>query len=177
MKGQPGFAIWFTGLPAAGKSTLARALADALAAQDVQTQILDSDELRTVLTPAPDYSPQERDWFYATVAYLAQLLTQNGVNVLVAATAVQRVYRDRAREMLPKFLEVYVRCSLETAMARDEKGTYEQALSGEASTVPGVQIPFEEPLDPEVVVDTELVAVELGVARVCKVLKEQNLIR
>lgn len=169
-----GFAIWLTGLPASGKSTLAKALADALDASGLPTQILDSDELRAVLTPQPTYSERERDWFYATLVYLARLLTENGVNVLLAATATRRAYRERGRKSISQFMEVYVRCSLETAMARDSKGTYTRALAGEATTVPGVQIPYEAPRTPDVLVNTEFECVEVGVARILDKLHEQR---
>ena len=105
---EQGFVVWLTGLPASGKTTLAGHLADRLADRGVQVQILDSDELRTVLTPDPDYSQAERDWFYATMTYIGQLLAQNGVPVIIAATAsrpatgaAQRQTRRRVRRGAP----------------------------------------------------------------------------
>lgn len=150
-----GFAVWLTGLPASGKTTLAHALADALQRRGIHAQILDSDDLRQVLTPEPTYSHDERDWFYRVMAYIGQLLTQNGVNVIFAATANRYAHREQARELIPKFMEVFVCCSLETCMARDEKGIYQKALSGEATTVPGVQAPYEIAAPPDLTVDTE----------------------
>lgn len=150
-----GFAIWLTGLPAAGKTTLAVALATTLQQQGTPVQILDSDELREVLTPQPSYTPEEREWFYRTMVYIGQLLVQNGANVIFAATANRRRYRDRARKAMARFVEVYVSCSLEVCMNRDRKGIYEKARAGEATTVPGVQIPYEPPQEPALVVDSE----------------------
>jgi adenylylsulfate kinase len=150
-----GFAVWLTGLPASGKTTLAFALADALQERGVRVQILDSDELREVLTPDPTYSRKERDWFYRTLVYIGRLLVRNGTNVILAATANRRQHRDRARQTLERFMEVYVRCSLETCVARDQKGIYKKASKGQATNVPGVQAPYEPPQAPEVVVDTE----------------------
>jgi adenylylsulfate kinase len=97
----------------------------------------------------------ERDWFYRAMAYIGRLLAQNGVNVIFAATVNRRLHRDRARQTIERFVEVYVRCSLETCMARDQKGIYKRELAGQATTVPGLQVPYEPPEAPEVTVDTE----------------------
>ena len=151
-----GWAIWITGLPSSGKSTIARGLAERLAEMGIRAQVLESDELRRVLTPEPTYTEQERDWFYNVMAWIGWLLVKNGVNVIFDATANKRAYRERARELIgpERFAEVYVRCPLEVCMARDVKGIYKLALEGKASTVPGLQAPYEEPLEPAVVVDT-----------------------
>jgi adenylylsulfate kinase len=149
------FAIWFTGLPASGKSTLANLLAQEIEALGLKVQVLDSDELRQVLTPRPTYSAQERKWFYQALAYIGKLLTQNGVNVIFAATAHRSIYRERARVYFKRFVEIYVKCPLEVCIARDQKGIYQKALSGEAQNVPGVQELYEVPEMPAIVVDTE----------------------
>jgi adenylylsulfate kinase len=171
-----GFALWLTGLPASGKSTLAEGLARALREQDIAVQILDSDELRNVLTPDPTYSPEEREWFHQVVAFIARLLTQNGVNVLIAATANRRRYRDHARQVIERFAEIYVKCSLDTCMARDEKGVYEKAMAGRATTVPGLQVPYEPPLDPAAVVDTERASPQEGAQQIRARLRELSLV-
>ncbi len=152
--GRRGFGVWFTGLPASGKSTVAKRVATGLAKKGIRVQILDSDELREILTPAPSYSETERDWFYEVVAFLGGLLSRNGVNVLFAATAPKRIHRDGARRAIPRFLEVWVRCPLETCMERDPKGIYARGAAGEAQTVPGLQAPFEAPEAPAVTIDT-----------------------
>ncbi|MCB0108053.1 MAG: adenylyl-sulfate kinase [Caldilineaceae bacterium] len=161
-----GFALWFTGLPAAGKSTLAEAVATQLRAAGAQVEILDSDALRTVLTPNPTYGDDERDWFYGVMVHIGHLLTKHGVNVLFAATATRRVYRDKARATIPRFAEIYVTCSLEQAMARDPKQIYARATAGEISHVPGMDVPYEEPLAPAVTVNTEHASTTEGVAAV-----------
>lgn len=173
---ETGFAIWLTGLPASGKTTLAVGLAEVLRERGVRAQILDSDQLRQVLTPEPSYSRQERDWFYRTMTYIGQLLTQNGVNVIFAATANRRRHRDRARQAIERFMEVYVRCSLDTCMDRDQKGIYQKALAGEANTVPGLQAPYEPPYAPELTVDTEQQAAEECVGQIVARLEELSLI-
>jgi adenylylsulfate kinase len=167
----PGFVLWLTGLPASGKSTLAQELRCRLAERGLQAVILDSDELHAVLTPHPTYDAEERDWFYGVMVYLAAWLANNGVNVLVAATANRRTYRQQARAQIQRFVEVYVSCPLETCQARDRKGIYERAAGGQAENVPGVGVPYEPPLAPEAVVDTsrqttgeaaDIVLVQLG---------------
>jgi len=152
---EPGFAVWLTGLPASGKSTVARALQKMLAGRGVRTVVLESDDVRKLLTPSPRYDPSERDRFYGALADLARRLTEEGVPVLVAATANLRAYRDRAREVIPRFLEVYVECPLEVCRQRDPKGIYRRSDAGTAPNVPGVSTPYEPPLHPEVVVDGE----------------------
>lgn len=152
---KPAFALWLTGLPACGKTTIARRLAQTLAQNNTHTQILDSDELRKRLTPNPTYSPQERNQFYRTLSTIAHLLTQNGIPVIIAATGHKQIYRDNARQQIAHFIEVYVKCSLATCMERDEKGIYQKAREGKATTVPGLQVPYEVPPSPEIVVDSE----------------------
>lgn len=131
------FAVWITGLPASGKSTIAAKLTAQLSAQGVDVALLESDELRKIFTPHPRYDPEERDTFYRQMVYLGVLLTQHGVPVIFDATANRRVYRDWARQQISKFLEVYVECPLATCIARDPKGIYRRAREGGAETVPG----------------------------------------
>ena len=149
------FAVWLTGLPASGKSTVARALAAELAGKGFRAAVLESDAVRREITPNAGYYDAERDAFYATLAYLARVLVLHGVPVIVDATANRRTYRDRAREAIPRFLEVHVRCPLAVCQARDPKGIYRRGADGTARNVPGVSAPYEPPLLPEVVVDGE----------------------
>ncbi len=159
-----GFAVWFTGLPGSGKSTLAKLTASKLRKLGIKTLILSSDALRKYMTPKPTYSEEERLAVYRTLAYIAKLLTDSGVNVLIDATGNRRIYRDEARRMIRKFMEVYVKCPLEVCMAREAKrkdthgaprGIYRRAILKISSTVPGVGAPYEEPLNPEVTVETD----------------------
>lgn len=156
----PGFALWLTGLPSSGKSTLARALAGRLRAAGVVVQVLDSDELRKVLTPEPTYTTEERDWFYATLLFIAGLLVENGVNVILAATASRRRYRERARSRLPQFAEIFVYCPVAVCRERDPKGLWAQATQGEIDNLPGAGASYEPPLAPEIRVDTAELSVE-----------------
>ena len=149
------FAVWITGLPASGKSTVARALAAELAGKGIRAAVLESDAVRREIAPNAGYGDAERDAFYATVSYLAGVLVSHGVPVIVDATANRRAYRDRARKAIPRFLEVHVRCPPAVCQARDPKGIYRRGAEGTAQNVPGVSAPYEPPLLPEVVVDGE----------------------
>jgi len=149
-----GFVVWLTGLPAAGKTALAYAMQEQLQACGVHTVVLDSDDLRAVLTPEPVYTAAERDWFYGVIVYLAAWLARSGVNVLIAATANRAVYRKRARRQIARFAEVHVQCALDVCRRRDPKGIYALAESGDADHVPGLGVAYEPPVNPEAVVDT-----------------------
>ena len=149
------FAVWLTGLPASGKTTVARALSAELSGRGIRAAVLESDAVRREIAPNAGYGEAGRDAFYATLAYLARMLVQHGVPVIVDATANRREYRDRAREAIPRFLEVHVRCPLAVCQARDPKGIYRRGAEGTAQNVPGVSAPYEPPLLPEVVVDGE----------------------
>lgn len=154
MSGKRGWAVWLTGLPASGKTALAHALRRKLGILGVHAVILDSDEVRRVLTPDPTYTDEERDRFYSGLVDLADLLTHYGVNVIIAATGSRRLHRQAARRQLSPFAEVWVRCPVEVCRARDPKGLYARAHGGEIDNLPGVGTPYETPEHPEVVVDT-----------------------
>ena len=145
------WAVWLTGPPAAGKTTLARALRPLLEEAGVCAIVLESDELRRVLTPQPTYEPEERDRFYRTVADLAVLLVGQGFPVLVDATAPRRAHRDRLRARVPRFLEIAVTASLAVRQARDPKGLYRRARAGGAPHLPGSTDAYEEPENPDLV--------------------------
>jgi len=115
--------------------------------------VLGSDALRSILTPEPTYSPEERDRFYLQMVQIGEMLCREGIPVIFDATANRRQYRDRARSRISSFLEVLVECPLELCRKRDPKGIYAAADQGKALNVPGVQTPFEPPLEPDVVVD------------------------
>jgi adenylylsulfate kinase len=142
-------------LPASGKSTIARALARQLAGRGIDCTVLESDELRRLLTPHARYDDEERDTFYSQIVWIGALLARHGVPVIFDATANRRAYRDGGRKEFAAFLEVYVACPLEVCMARDPKHIYRTAPK--QGNVPGLQSDYEEPLNPEVVVrgDTE----------------------
>jgi len=168
------FAVWLTGLPASGKSTVARALAAELGGRGIRAAVLESDALRREITPNAKYGEAERDAFYATLAYLARVLVLHGVPVIVDATANRRAYRDRARKAIHRFLEVHVRCPLAVCQARDPKGIYRRGAAGTAQNVPGVSAPYEPPLTPEVVVDGERDDPAVAAGRIVSALEKKG---
>ena len=142
------FAVWLTGLSGAGKSAIAKEVLAALHDRGVAAALLESDVMRTQLTPFPSYSDTERDFFYRTLADFAVHLVKD-VPVIIDATANRRAYRDRARQAIERFAEVYVSTPLEVCVARDTKGFYK---SKDVKTLPGVQAPYEPPREPELAI-------------------------
>ncbi len=171
------FAIWVTGLPASGKSTLVTSLKAQLADRGIDVAVLESDVLRQIFTLHPRYDEQEREAFYRQMVYIGTLLTRHGVPVIFDATANRRRYRDQAREQIPRFMEVYVDCPLEACIARDPKGIYHRAREGEANTVPGIQSAYEPPEKPDVVVDGDQDMPEAAARRVIMKLAEKGYLR
>ena len=163
MASSNGWCVWVTGLPGSGKSVISEALIKLAAKRGIKAQLLASDALRKVMTPQPTYSLEERDRVYATLVYIAKLLTQNGVNVVIDATGNLRRYRESARQEIPKFLEAYLECPLQVCVEREAKRgktyhapkkIYSRARDGTAPTVPGFGQPYEQPLKPEVTINT-----------------------
>jgi len=148
------FAVWVTGLPASGKSTIVAALKPKLQGLGLTVEVLESDVVRRVVTPVPTYSQAERDQFYRTLAFLGARLVAHGVTVVFDATANRRAYREFARRLIPRLLEIAVNCPLNVCMERDKKGTYRKGARGESSTVPGLQEPYEAPASPDLLVDS-----------------------
>lgn len=167
------FAIWITGLPASGKSTIVRELKPKLEALGRSVEVLESDEVRRVLTPDATYSDAERDLFYRALAFTGAKLVAHGVTAIFDATATRRAYRDFARSLIPYFIEVAVECPLELCMQRDYKGTYQRGQRGETSTVPGLQVPYEPPLRPEVTVDTTKIQAGEAADRILELIEEK----
>jgi adenylylsulfate kinase len=153
MNGRQGLAVWITGIPASGKSAITQELVARMNSQGISAAVLESDALRTVLTPQPTFDPDERDRFYHQMAQLGAMLTRQGIPVIFDATANRRTYRDLARTLIPHFVEVFVSCTIDICRERDPKGIYAAAARGAASNVPGVQAVYEAPLAPEVTVD------------------------
>lgn len=168
------WAIWITGPPASGKSTLARAVASQLAGDGVQACVLELDAMRRVVTPTASYSNTERDLVYRALVWLASALVDAGVPVIVDATAHRREWRDLARAVIGHFAEVQLRCGLETCHARDAARAATRATAGvyarsgiAGGRVPGVDVEYEPATAPELIVDTERTPHEAAVKRVC----------
>lgn len=159
-----GWCAWLTGLPGSGKSVIAQALLRRLEQKGISAQLVSIDMLRKVVTPKPTYSEEERDMVYASIVFVSKLLTQNGVNVIIDATANRQRYRGYARKQIPRFIEAYVRCPLEICIERETKrgktfmaprDIYKKAFTGKSKTVPGIGVPYEQPQNPEVTVDSD----------------------
>lgn len=160
---QNGWCVWITGLPGSGKSVTAEVLLRLLNQKGIQAQLLSSDALRKVVTPKPAYSLEERDFVYSALVYIARLLADNGLNVVIDATGNLRCYRENARQQISMFMEVYLRCPLRVCVEREAKRAetyqaprkiYAQAIRGKALTVPGIGQPYEPPSDPDITMDT-----------------------
>jgi len=158
-----GWCVWITGLPGSGKSVVAEALIGLLEERKITAQLLSSDALRKVVTPRPTYSLEERDMVYGALVYIARLLTENRVNVVIDATGNMRRYRETARKQIPLLMEVYLKCPLKICMKREAKREityhapkeiYSKAKQGKTATVPGVGQPYEPPMKPEIAIDT-----------------------
>ena len=170
------FSVWVTGLPASGISTLVASLKAQLGAREVDVAVLESDALRQIFTPHPRYDEEEREAFYRQIVYVGTLLTQHGVPVIFDATANRHRYRDQARNQIPRFVEVYLDCPLQTCMARDPKGIYRKGREGSADTVPGLQAPYEPPESPDVVVHGDQEMPEVAARRIISKLAERGYI-
>jgi adenylylsulfate kinase len=173
------WAIWITGLPGSGKSAIARAAARELRRPGRPVTLLELDEIRKSITPSPRYTDTERNIVYRALTYLAALLTEVGVPVIIDATAHRRAWRDFAREVIPRFGEVQLNCALEVCQERERtrplghapRDIYCQAGSLGA-TVPGINVPYEAAAAPEVVIDTGSESVAEGVARVIQLAQD-----
>lgn len=148
-----GAVVWVIGLPSSGKSTLANRIAERLRRGGRAAAVLDGDQVRAALDPRPGYDAESRSRYYGTLAHLAALLAHQGLVAVVAATAHRRAFRERARALSPRFIEVFVDVPVETCAARDAKGLYAAARRGSVSVaeLPGVGSGFERPQRPDVV--------------------------
>src|SRR5918992_5105363 len=154
----PAPVIWLTGMPGSGKTTIAKALYPKLKESGFKAEILDGDVVRKELSPELGFTKQDREIHARRVIYLCKLLSRNGIISVVCLISPYREFRRYARKEIStnnNFYEVYVKCSLEACIKRDPKGLYKKALAGEIKDLTGLQDPYEEPENPEFVVDTE----------------------
>ena len=179
MHPQEGWCVWLTGLPGSGKSTIANLLLEKLKAKNIRAQLISIDMLRHAVTPKSSYSERERGIVYAALVFAAKLLTENNINVIIDATGNRRRYRDQARKQIHKFVEVYLRCPLDLCIQRETrrrethlapKQIYKKGLAGKSRTVPGVNVPYEEPTQSELTIDTDKQTAEESVRRILNVL-------
>jgi adenylylsulfate kinase len=161
-----GFTLWFTGLPCSGKSAVADRVAAALKERGLRVERLDGDVVRQDLTRDLGFSKKDRDENIRRVTFVAKLLSRNGVAVLVSFISPYREMRDRARGETTNFIEVYAKCPVEVCMQRDVKGMYQKAIRGEIKEFTGVSDPYEEPLNAEIVLETDKETIDDSVGKV-----------
>lgn len=169
-----GFTLWFTGLSGAGKSTLANLAAAELRDRGHRVEVLDGDEVRTNLSKGLGFSKEDRDTNIRRIGYVSNLLARNGVIAISAAISPYREVRDEVRRLHQRFFEVFVKCPLDTLVERDVKGLYKKALRGEIANFTGVSDPYEEPLNPELVVETHRESREESLQRLIARLESLN---
>jgi len=167
-----GFTIWLTGLSGAGKSTIAQRLEETLRDRGVKVEVLDGDVVRTHLSKGLGFSKEDRDTNIRRIGFVCRLLSRNGVAAIASAISPYRAVRDEVREMVGDFIEVYVKCPLDVLKERDPKGLYAKALSGEIKNFTGVSDPYEEPLSPEVLVETDQETEQESVEKIIGKLEE-----
>jgi len=171
-----GFAMWFTGLPCAGKTTVADRVAEELKRMGLKTERLDGDIVRKSLTKDLGFSKEDRATNIDRVTFVAKLLSRNGVATLVSFVSPYIKKRDQAREETTNFIEVYVKCSVDVCKERDVKGMYAKALRGEIKDFTGVDDPYEEPANAEIVLETDKETIDQSVNKVIEYLKNSNFI-
>ncbi|MEG4211402.1 adenylyl-sulfate kinase [Microcoleus sp. S13_B4] len=169
---EKGFILWFTGLSGSGKTTITKALEPELKARGCKVEILDGDVVRTNLSKGLGFSQEDRDTNIRRIGFVAHLLSRNGVAVMTAAISPYRAIRDEIRAMEQNFVEVYITAPLEVCEDRDVKGLYAKARAGEIKGFTGIDDPYEEPLNPEIICYTERESVEESVKKVLSKLEE-----
>jgi adenylyl-sulfate kinase len=168
-----GFTIWLTGLSGAGKTTISDALEPLLRERGItKLEKLDGDVVRTHLSKGLGFSKEDRDTNIRRIGWVAEVLTRNGVCVIASAISPYRDIREQNRRDIGNYIEVYVKCSIPELTRRDVKGLYEKALKGEIANFTGISDPYEEPLNPEVIVDTEKEELDESVAKVMATLEQ-----
>ncbi len=175
-----GATVWLTGLPSAGKSTVAVALAEALRANGSRVEVLDGDELRTFLSADLGFSRHDRDTHVARVGFVAELLARNGIVAVVPVIAPYAAARDEVRRHHAArgtaHLQVHLSTPLDICAERDVKGLYAKALRGEITGMTGVDDPYEVPDDPDLRLDTSAVDLDTAVRDLTNLLTERGLL-
>jgi adenylyl-sulfate kinase len=177
MADEKGFTLWFTGLSGAGKTTISKIVERELRERGSRVEVLDGDVVRENLSKGLGFSKEDRDTNIRRIAFVADLLSRNGVPAITAAISPYRELRDEARELMgERFIEVFVKASVEVCAERDVKGLYEKAFKGEIKEFTGVSDPYEPPLNPELTLDTEQDSAEEDAAKVLTLLEQRGLI-
>ncbi|MBM7563227.1 adenylyl-sulfate kinase [Paenibacillus sacheonensis] len=173
MNNSQGSVLWFTGLSGAGKTTTATAVLQKLRERGRRVELLDGDELRTVICKGLGFSMEDRFENVRRIAYIANLLSRNGVDVLISAISPYRAMREYAKQQIPGCVEIFVHCPLHVCEMRDVKGLYAKARSGEIKNFTGISDPYEEPLQPAVTLDSAAASLEENVQAVLTYLDQK----
>jgi adenylyl-sulfate kinase len=171
-----GFTLWFTGLPCSGKSTLAEIIAPELKRRGRGVEILDGDVVRTNLTKGLGFSKEDRDENIRRIGFVCGLLSKHGAIAISAAISPYRSVRDEVRSKIENFIEVYVDTPLDLCIQRDVKGMYKKALAGEMKNFTGISDPYEAPLHPEILIQTQKESPEESAARILGRLERMGLV-
>lgn len=171
---QRGVTVWFTGLSGAGKTTISRAVAERLKAEDCKFEILDGDIVRQNLTKGLGFSKEDRDENIRRIGFVAHLLTRNGVIVLVSAISPYQAVREEVKNRIGDFVEIFVNAPVSVCEERDVKGLYKKARSGEIANFTGISDPYEPPTNPTVECRTDLESEAESVEKVIGTLKEMG---
>ena len=171
---EKGYVLWFTGPPGAGKTTLAERLKTILNNNGTGVEILDGDEIRKGLSKDLGFSKEDREKHNERVMFVAKLLSRNGIITLVPLISPYRAVREKARKEIPNFIEIYIKCPLDVLIKRDPKGLYKKALAGEITNLTGLQDTYEEPLSPEIVIDTNAKTIEESVNTILEFLRARG---
>lgn len=167
-----GFTIWFTGLSGSGKTTLSKMVESELRRRGIQKiELLDGDVVRTHLSKGLGFTKEDRDTNIKRIGFVCKLLSRNGVVAIAAAISPYREIRDHNRKEIGDFIEVYCKCSLNVCIKRDVKGLYKKAIAGEIKNYTGIDDPYEEPLNPEVQLETDRETPEESVQRILQKLE------
>jgi len=164
--------IWLTGIPASGKTTIATLLMDYYKQKNLPVDILDGDEIRKTLSSDLGFSEKDRKEHNRRVIFVAKLLAKNGVTTIIPLISPYRETRELARNEIPNFVEVWVKASIDECKRRDPKGLYKKALAGEITNLTGLQAPYEEPKNPELIIDTEKHTTQKSLEMILSKLKE-----
>ncbi|KAA0012329.1 MAG: adenylyl-sulfate kinase [Thermoplasmata archaeon] len=171
-----GVTVWFTGLPCSGKTTIAKEVKRRLEEQDIDVELLDGDTIRDYIRNK-DFSKEGRNKHLRYIAVMAKLLAKRNVVVLCSFVSPYKENRDFARSICENFIEIYVKTPLEECIKRDVKGMYKKALNGEIKNFTGIDDPYEEPDNPELILETDKESVEESVNKVLEKLRELGYIK
>jgi adenylylsulfate kinase len=166
-----GFTLWFTGLSGAGKTTLAKLVDAELRRRGLKVEMLDGDVVRTNLSKGLGFSKEDRDTNIRRIGFVCHLLSRNGVVAIASAISPYRAVRDEVRSQIGRFVEIFVKCPVDVCIERDSKGLYQKAIRGEIPHFTGISDPYEEPLHPEVMVETHRETPQVSAARILTTLE------